>query len=64
MHAPPLQHSPDGLAWARAAEGTVLLAQRDRTVARDLRAATETLQLVQARLVGTVLAEPPAMLRR
>jgi capsular polysaccharide biosynthesis protein len=64
IHAPPLQHSPDGLAWARAAEGTVLLAQRDRTVARDLRGATETLQLVQARLVGTVLAEPPAMLRR
>jgi capsular polysaccharide biosynthesis protein len=64
LHAPPLQRSPDGLAWARAAEGTVLLAQRDRTVARDLRAATETLQLVQARLVGTVLAEPPAMLRR
>lgn len=64
VHAPPLQRSPDGLAWARAADGTVLLAQRDRTVARDLRAATETLQLVQARLVGTVLAEPPAMLRR
>jgi capsular polysaccharide biosynthesis protein len=64
LHAPPLQRSPDGLAWARAAEGTLLLAQRDRTVTRELRAAVETLRLVHARLLGTVLAEPPAVLRR
>jgi Mrp family chromosome partitioning ATPase len=64
MHAPPLQRSPEGLAWARAAQGTVLVAQRDRTGARELRAAIETLQLVNARLMATVLTEPPAMLRR
>jgi capsular polysaccharide biosynthesis protein len=64
VHAPPLQRMPDALAWARAADGTVLLAQRDRTVAQDLRAAAETLQLVHARVVGTILAEPPAILRR
>jgi capsular polysaccharide biosynthesis protein len=64
LHAPALQRSPRALAWARAADGTLLVAQRDRTVSRDLRATVETLHLVRANLLGTVLAEPPPPLQR
>ena len=64
LHAPALQRSPRALSWARAADGTLLVAQRDRTVTRDLRATVETLHLVRANLLGTVLAEPPAPLQR
>jgi capsular polysaccharide biosynthesis protein len=63
LHAPALQRSPRALAWARAADGTLLVAQRDRTVTRDLRATVETLHLVRANLLGTVLAEPPPLKR-
>ncbi len=64
VHAPPFQRSPGGLPWARAVDGTLLVAQRDRTITRDLRSTVETLQLVHATLVGTVLVAPPAPLRR
>jgi capsular polysaccharide biosynthesis protein/Mrp family chromosome partitioning ATPase len=65
LYAPGPQRSPSGLAWARAADSTLLVAARDRTLSGDLRAAAETLQLVHARLLGTVLADPPpAALRR
>ena len=64
LHAPALQRSPRALAWARAADGTLLVAQRDRTVSRDLRATVETLHLVRANVIGTVLAEPPPPLQR
>ena len=63
LHAPSPQRSPSGLAWARAADGTLLVTERDRTLSGDLRAAAETLQLVQARLLGTVLTESRAVWR-
>jgi tyrosine-protein kinase len=63
LHAPSLQNTPEGLIWARAAEATLLLVQRDRTDASRLRAAAETLSLVRAELCGTVLAESPTLLR-
>jgi hypothetical protein len=37
----------------------VLVAQRERTMAHELRATTDTLRLVGAPIVGTVLAETP-----
>jgi capsular polysaccharide biosynthesis protein len=64
LHAPAPQRSPSGLAWARAADGTLLLAARDRTLSGDLRAAAGTLDLVHGHLVGTVLVDPPAMALR
>jgi len=64
VHAPPFQRSPGGLPWARAVDGTLLVAQRDRTITRDLRTTVETLALVHATLVGTVLVAPPTPLHR
>jgi capsular polysaccharide biosynthesis protein len=64
VHAPPFQRSPTGLAWARVAEGTVLVAERERTTSRELVSALESLRLVDARLVGTVLTPPVPGLRR
>jgi capsular polysaccharide biosynthesis protein len=63
LHAPAPHRSPTGLAWARAVDGTLLLAARDRTLSGDVRAAAETLQLVHAHLLGTVLADPAPALR-
>ena len=46
------------------AEGTVLVAERERTTRRELVSALESLRLVDARLVGTVLTPPVPGLRR
>jgi Mrp family chromosome partitioning ATPase len=63
VHAPPFQRSPLGLAWARVAEGTILVAERERTTQRELVSALESLRLVDARLVGTILTPPVPGLR-
>jgi Mrp family chromosome partitioning ATPase len=63
LYAPSLHYMPDGLTWARAADGTLLLVQRDRTDTRRVRDAAATLSLVRAQLCGTVLVEPPPALR-
>jgi len=63
VHAPPFQRSPTGLAWARVAEGTILVAERERTTQRELVSAIESLRLVDARLVGTILTPPVPGLR-
>ena len=62
LHAARPERSPTTLTWARAAGGTVLVAERTRTMAQDLRSTTDTLRLVGAPIVGTVLAEPPGPL--
>ena len=62
LHATRLERSPATLAWARVAGGTVLVAERERTMAHELRATTDTLRLVGAPIVGTVLADPPGPL--
>jgi capsular polysaccharide biosynthesis protein len=59
LHAAGLERSPTVLAWARVADGTLLVAQRNRTAVRELRATVETLRLVGAPIVGTVLAGRP-----
>jgi receptor protein-tyrosine kinase len=64
LHATRLERSPTALAWARVADGTVLVAERDRTAVADLRATAETLRIVGAPIAGTVLAEPATGLRR
>lgn len=64
LHASRLERSPTALTWARVADGTVLVAERDRTAEPELRATAETLRMVGAPIVGTVLAEPATPLRR
>jgi capsular polysaccharide biosynthesis protein len=62
LHATRLERSPTTLSWARVADGTVLIAERERTMAGELRATTDTLRLVGAPIVGTVLADQPSPL--
>jgi capsular polysaccharide biosynthesis protein len=64
VHAPSIQQSSSGLVWARVVDGTLLVAQVDRTMRRDLSGTAESLRLVHARLLGTVLGAPPGLLRR
>jgi capsular polysaccharide biosynthesis protein len=58
LHASGLDRSPTVLAWARATDGTIIVAQRHRTAMRELRETAATLRMVGAPVVGTVLAEP------
>jgi capsular polysaccharide biosynthesis protein len=64
LHAWGLERSPTALAWAQVADGTILVAQRDRTAFRDLRETATTLRMVGAPILGTVLAEPATALPR
>jgi capsular polysaccharide biosynthesis protein len=57
LRAARLERSPGTLTWARVVGGTVLVAERERTMAHQLRATVEALHLVAAPIVGTVLAE-------
>lgn len=58
LRAARLERSPSTLTWARVVGGTVLVAERERTMAHQLRATVDALRLVAAPIVGTVLAEP------
>jgi Mrp family chromosome partitioning ATPase len=64
IDAPSIQESSSGLVWARVVDGTLLVAQVDRTMRRDLGSTAESLRLVHARLLGTILGAPPGLLRR
>jgi Mrp family chromosome partitioning ATPase len=57
---PPVQAGPAALSWARAVDGTVLVARRDHAKRDDVSAAAETLVHVGGSLIGTILAERPA----
>jgi capsular polysaccharide biosynthesis protein len=58
LRAARLERSPSTLTWARVVGCTVLVAERERTMAHQLRATVDALDLVAAPIVGTVLAEP------
>jgi capsular polysaccharide biosynthesis protein len=58
LRAARLERSPSTLTWARVVDGTVLVAERERTMAHQLRATVDALHQVAAPIVGTVLAEP------
>ncbi len=53
--APPVLGSASALVWARVTDATILFARRDHTKREALTAAMESLRLVDARIVGTVL---------
>jgi hypothetical protein len=60
--APPVQAGPAALSWARAVDGTVLVARRDHARREDAEAAAETLVHVGGNLIGAIIAERPAPL--
>ncbi len=59
VDAPPLERSSGGLAWASVADAALMAGQVDRTRRSDLAAAAESLRLVHARLLGTIVGAPP-----
>jgi capsular polysaccharide biosynthesis protein len=64
VDAPSIQRSSSGLIWASVADGTLLVAQIDRTQRGDLVDAAHSLRLVHARLLGTILGASPGILPR
>ena len=61
VDAPSLQRSSGGLVWASVADGTLIAAQIDRTARQDLAGTADSLRLVHARVLGTVLGAAPGM---
>ena len=57
LNAAPVHRSGSTLIWARLADGTVLIAQQDQSKRENLTHAVDSLRLVGARLIGTVLFE-------
>jgi capsular polysaccharide biosynthesis protein len=64
VRAPTLDRSPVGLTWARVVDGTLLVASTDRTSRSALTSTVESLRLVHARLLGTVLTSGSRILGR
>jgi Mrp family chromosome partitioning ATPase len=59
ISAGPVTASAAALAWARCADGTLLVARRGHTRRDAVRRARRGLAEVGGRLQGTVLADPP-----
>ena len=55
VNAAPLHRSPGALVWARAVDGSLLVAAKDQTRRERVSRASESLRLVGATLIGTVL---------
>jgi Mrp family chromosome partitioning ATPase len=53
----PMKDSPETLALARATDGVVLVARRDRARRDDVVFAAESFRLISARFLGVLLAE-------
>ena len=57
INAPPIQDDVSAILWARVADETVVVVQRDRTKRRDLRHLLDALEQVEARRVSLLLLE-------
>jgi tyrosine-protein kinase len=64
VDAPALEHSSSGLVWASVVDGTLIAAQIDRTARQELAGSADSLRLVHARVLGTVLGAAPGMVPR
>lgn len=62
VSAPPVRRSPAALAWAGVTDGALLAVEGGRTSRDDLTDALGSLALVEAKVVGTVLAHAPGRL--
>lgn len=52
----PVDLSPESLIWARAAQGTILVAERDHTKREQMSPAIESLRVAHANVIGAVLS--------
>ena len=54
--APPVDRSAESLIWARSAQSTVLVAERDHSRREQITPAVESLRVAHAKLIGAVLS--------
>jgi Mrp family chromosome partitioning ATPase len=54
--AAPVDLSPETLIWARAAQSTILVAERDHTKRERMSPAVESLRVAHANVIGAVLS--------
>lgn len=64
VNAPPVERSPSTLVWARVADGTVLVVREGKSRREDVTDTVESLSMVDAKLIGTVLRENRRAWRR
>lgn len=64
IDAPSLYRSSSALVWASVADATMMAGQVDRTRRGDLARAADSLRLVHARVLGTIVGAPPGLLHR
>jgi polysaccharide biosynthesis transport protein len=62
VSAPPVNRSPAALVWAGVTDGTLLAVEEGRTSREELDDALTSLAMVDARVVGTLLARAPQRL--
>jgi Mrp family chromosome partitioning ATPase len=55
LTASSIDRSPNSLAWSRAAQATVVVAESGHTRREQIPSALETLRIVNANVIGTVL---------
>lgn len=58
VNAPPVDRSPGSLVWTRVADGAILVAQSRRTNRNKVGPAADSLRMIRANLLGTVLRDP------
>ncbi|MDP9344582.1 MAG: hypothetical protein M3P44_02470, partial [Actinomycetota bacterium] len=64
IDAPSLYRSSSALVWASVADATMMAGQVDRTRRGDLARAADSLRLVHARVLGTIVGAPPGLLHK
>ena len=64
ISVPPIKDAPQTLTFARAADGVVVVARRDRAHREDVQFASESIRLVGATVLGVVLAEKGGLFER
>lgn len=61
---PPIKDAPQALTFARAVDGVVVVARRDRARREDVQFATDSIRLVGAMVLGVVIAEKGRLFER
>ncbi|HET7473163.1 MAG TPA: GNVR domain-containing protein [Candidatus Limnocylindrales bacterium] len=64
VSVPPIKDAPQALTFARAAEGVVVVARRDRAHRDDVQFASESIRLVGATVLGVIIAEKAGLFER
>jgi tyrosine-protein kinase len=64
ISVPPIKDAPQALTFARAVDGVVVVARRDRAHREDVQFASESIRLVGATVLGVVIAEKGGLFER